>query len=167
MLRLKERKAKGNATGRPEVKSELRELADRYLAWQVATRYTESTVKGSSYDLAWLLRYLEGQGIDRIADGTAETLADYSRCIRKQRNTRHENRKISLAHVLHRLSGIKQFFGWLTGQNDYFDKTRRGFGASAPSGVPAADDPDAEGGAKAYGRAGIEKPHRLPGQSIA
>ena len=116
MLRLKERKAKGNATGRPEVKSELRELADRYLAWQVATRYTESTVKGSSYDLAWLLRYLEGQGIDRIADGTAETLADYSRCIRKQRNTRHENRKISLAHVLHRLSGIKQFFGWLTGQ---------------------------------------------------
>lgn len=113
MPRLKERTAKTKFTPRPTPKSELRELADRYLAWMVATRYAEDTVKGAASNLSWLLRYLEGQGIDRIADVTTEILEDYSLCLRKQRNTRHEDRKISLAQVLHRLFTAKQFFGWL------------------------------------------------------
>ncbi|MCX5792383.1 MAG: tyrosine-type recombinase/integrase [Elusimicrobia bacterium] len=113
MPQLKERTAKTKFTNRPTPKSELRELADRYLTWMVATRYAEDTVKGAASNLSWLLRYLEGQGIDRIADVTTEILEDYSLCLRKQRNTRHEDRKISLAQVLHRLFTAKQFFGWL------------------------------------------------------
>lgn len=96
--------------------NELTELADRYLAWMVATRYAEETVKGTASDMSWLLRYLEGQGIDRIADVTTEVLEDYSLCLRRQRNTRHEDRKISLAQVLHRLFSAKRFFGWLLEQ---------------------------------------------------
>lgn len=116
MLTLEEKIAAKRAERPAAPKSELRGLADRYLAWLVATRYSEATLKGHSADIEWLLRYLEAHKIDRIADVTSETLADYSLCLRKQRNTRHEDRKISLAHVLHRLFTAKQFFGWLMGQ---------------------------------------------------
>jgi integrase/recombinase XerD len=112
MLKLEEKVKAKRATPA----SELRDLADRYLAWLVATRYSEATLKGHSADIEWLLRYLEAKGIDRIADVTTEVLADYSLRLRQQRNTKHEDRKISLAHVLHRLFTAKQFFGWLAGQ---------------------------------------------------
>ena len=82
----------------------------------MATRYSEATIKGHGADLAWLLRYLEGKGIGRVADITSETLEDYSLWLRKLRNARHEDRKISLAHVLHRLTSTKQFFAWLAKQ---------------------------------------------------
>ncbi len=116
MPQLREKTAKIKFTPRPTPKSELRELADRYLSWMVATRYAEDTVKGASSDLSWLLRYLERQDIDRIADVTAEILEGYSLCLRNQQNTRHEDRKISLAQVMHRLFTARQFFGWLAGQ---------------------------------------------------
>lgn len=98
------------------MKTEARELADRYLAWLVATRYSPETVKGAANDLEWLLRYLETQGIDRIADVTEDTLGDYSLRLREQRNMRHEGRAISLSHVSHRLGTLRQFFRWLTEQ---------------------------------------------------
>lgn len=97
-------------------RTELRELANRYLAWLVATRFAEDTVKNHTADIEWFLRYLEGQRIERIADVTPETLEDYSLRLRKQRHTVHENRKISLAHVSHRLNTVKQFFSWLAKQ---------------------------------------------------
>lgn len=99
-----------------KAKSELRELADRYLAWLVATRFAEDTVKNHTADIEWFLRYLEGQRIERIADVTPETLEGYSLRLRKQRHSVHENRKISLAHVSHRLNTVKQLFGWLAKQ---------------------------------------------------
>ena len=116
MQRLKERSATRKPTVPPEVKSEPRELTDRYLAWMVATRYAEDTLKSYSADLVWFLRYLERHGVDRIADVTGETLEDYSLWLRNLQNSRHEDRKISLAHVSHRLYTLKQFFGWLLKQ---------------------------------------------------
>ena len=115
MLKLTE-KPKAKAIDRAAPKSELRELADRYIAWLIATRFAEDTIKGHTFDIEWFLRYLEAQGIDRIADVTADTLEDYSLRLRKQRNTVHEERKISMAHVSHRLNTVKQFFGWLLKQ---------------------------------------------------
>jgi site-specific recombinase XerD len=102
MPQLKERAKKIQLSGKLAPDSELRELANRYLSWMAATRYSEETIKGSLSDMSWLLRYLERQGIDRIADVTTEILEDYSLCLRRQRNTRHEDRKISLAQVMHR-----------------------------------------------------------------
>ena len=116
MPQLKERAAKIKLTSKSAPDNELRDLANRYLSWMVATRYSEETVKGVYSDLSWLLRYLERQGIDRIADVTTEILEDYSLCLRRQRNTPHEDRKISLAQVMHRLFSAKQFFGWLLEQ---------------------------------------------------
>ncbi|MDA8326742.1 MAG: tyrosine-type recombinase/integrase [Nitrospiraceae bacterium] len=116
MPQLKERAKKIQLSGKLAPDSELRELANRYLSWMAATRYSEETIKGSLSDMSWLLRYLERQGIDRIADVTTEILEDYSLCLRRQRNTRHEDRKISLAQVMHRLFSAKQFFGWLLEQ---------------------------------------------------
>ena len=116
MPQLKERAKKIQLSGKLAPDNELRELANRYLSWLVATRYSEETVKGVYSDLSWLLRYLEGQGIDRIADVTTEILEDYSLCLRRQRNTRHEDRKIGMAQVMHRLFSAKQFFGWLLEQ---------------------------------------------------
>ncbi|HOI42929.1 MAG TPA: tyrosine-type recombinase/integrase [Elusimicrobiales bacterium] len=115
MLRLKDSpKAKAIKPAAPV--SELRELADRYLGWLVATRYAEATVQGHTADISWLLRYLERNGIARIADVTPETLENYSLWLRKLRNARRPDRKISPAHVSHRLATAKQFFGWLTKQ---------------------------------------------------
>jgi len=115
MPKLKERTTK-RIISRPEVKSELRELVHRYFTWMMATRYSPETIKTYGGDIEWFLRYLEGQGIERIADVTAETVADYSLRLRQQRNTIHEDRLISLSSVMHRLFSLKQFFGWLMGQ---------------------------------------------------
>ena len=114
MLQLEERTAKGKAA--TALKSEPRELADRYLAWLAATRYADASIRSYGTDLKWFLRYLEARGVARIADVTAETLADYSLCLRNQGNTFHKGIKISLSHVSHRLFAIKQFFGWLAEQ---------------------------------------------------
>lgn len=116
MPRLKERAVKSKITSRPAVKTELRDLVDRYYAWMMATRYSPETVQTYGNDIEWFLRYLEGQGIERIADVTAEIIADYSLRLRQQRNTIHEDRLISLSSVMHRLFSLKQFFGWLMGQ---------------------------------------------------
>ena len=82
----------------------------------MATRYSPETIKGAANDLDWFLRYLEGHGIERIADVTEETISDYSLRLRAQRNMKHEDRKISLSHVSHRLGTLRQFFRWLTEQ---------------------------------------------------
>ncbi len=116
MLTLEEKIKAKKAAAHAAPKSELRELAASYLAWLLATRYAEDTITNHTANIEWFLRYLEEQCITRIADVTAEMLADYSLCLRKQRNTVHEDRKISLAHVQHRLFTVKQFFGWLVGQ---------------------------------------------------
>jgi len=116
MLRLEERTKANKTANRAAPASELRELADRYIAWLISTRFAEDTIKGHTSDIEWFLRYLEAQGIDRIADVTADTLEDYSVRLRKQRNTIHEARKIGMAHVAHRLNTVKQFFGWLLKQ---------------------------------------------------
>lgn len=116
MLKLEEKIKARQAAARSTPVSELRELADRYLSWLVATRYAEETIKGCNADLEWLLHYLEAHGIERIADVTTEVLEDYSLRLREQRHTVHEDRKISLAHVTHRLTTTKQFFGWLMEQ---------------------------------------------------
>ena len=113
---LKETNAPRKTASRAEAQSEARELGDRYVAWLIATRYAEDTIKGYSADLEWFLRYLEAQGIERIADVTEDTLADYSLRLRQQRHTIHENRTISVSHVMHRLFTLKQFFGWLVKQ---------------------------------------------------
>jgi len=116
MQRLEEKIKAKKAANRAAPISELRELADRYLGWVIATRFAEDTIKNHTANIEWFLRYLEGQRIDRIADVTAETLEDYSLRLREQRNTVHEDRKISLAHVQHRLNTVKQFFSWLLKQ---------------------------------------------------
>jgi len=116
MLGITEKSKAKKAITRAAPRSEARELADRYLAWMAATRYSEETIRGSKYDLEWFLRYLETRGIERIADVTEDLLSDYSLALRKQRHSVHENRTISLSHVLHRLFGVKQFFGWLVEQ---------------------------------------------------
>jgi len=116
MLKLEEKIKARKKASRPIPKGELRELTERYLAWLIATRYSAASLKGYSADLEWFLRYLEAHGIERIADVTTEILEDYSLRLREQRNTVHEDRKISLAHVLHRLFTVKQFFGWLMEQ---------------------------------------------------
>jgi len=114
MLQLEERTAKEKAA--PVLRTEPRELAERYLAWLAATRYAGASIKTYGTDIKWFLRYLEARGIDRIADVTAETLADYSLRLREQRNTVHEGEKIGLPHIAHRLFAIKRFFGWLAEQ---------------------------------------------------
>jgi integrase/recombinase XerD len=116
MLRLKEKPKAGKAIDSTAPKTEARELADRYLSWLVATRYSPETVKGAANDLEWFLRYLEAREIERIADVTEDTLGDYSLRLREQRNMWHEDRKISLSHVSHRLGTLKQFFRWLMEQ---------------------------------------------------
>ena len=116
MLQLKERATEEKAAPQPALKSEPRELAARYLAWLAATRYAGASIKSYGTDIKWFLRYLEARGVDRIADVTAETLAEYSLCLRNQGNTVHKGGKISLSHVGHRLFAIKQFFGWLAEQ---------------------------------------------------
>lgn len=116
MLRLEEKIKAKKAANRAAPTSELRELVDRYVSWLVASRFAEDTVQGHTSDIEWFLRYLEAQGIDRIADVTADTLEDYSLRLRKQKHTLHKDRKISMAHVSHRLNTVKQFFGWLLKQ---------------------------------------------------
>lgn len=116
MPQLEESPAVEMAAPLPAPKSESRELADRYLAWLAATRYAGASIRSYGTDIKWFLRYLEAQGVSRIADVTAQTLADYSLCLRNQGNTFHKGIKISLSHVTHRLFAIKQFFGWLAEQ---------------------------------------------------
>lgn len=116
MPQLEERTAEKETVPQPVPKSEPREMAERYLAWLAATRYSGASIKSYGTDVKWFLRYLEAQGIERIADVTAQMLADYSICLRNQGNTFHKDSKISLSHVSHRLFAIKQFFGWLAEQ---------------------------------------------------
>lgn len=113
MPQLKERTTEEQAAPRPAATSEPRELSDRYLAWLAATRYAGASIRSYGTDIKWFLRYLEERGIERIADVTAETLAEYSLHLREQRNTAHKGEKIGLPHVAHRLFSIKRFFGWL------------------------------------------------------
>lgn len=116
MLRLEEKQKSLKAIDRIAPDGELRELADKYRSWMIATRYAPDTIQGYGLDLVWFLRYLERNGIDRIADVTAETLENYSLWLRTLQNTKHEDRKISMTHVMHRLFSVKQFFGWLVKQ---------------------------------------------------
>jgi len=95
-------------------KGELRELKERYLAWLVSTGYAETTVTGSHSDLEWLLRYLDTRAVARAADMTREVLEGYAVWVRERQNHYHEDRRVSLAQVLHRLTTLKSFCRWLT-----------------------------------------------------
>jgi len=95
-------------------RGELRDLKDRYLMWLVSTGYAETTVDGSHSDLEWLLRYLDMRGVARAADMTREVLENYSVWVRERQNHYHEDRKVSQAQVLHRLTTLKSFCRWLT-----------------------------------------------------
>jgi len=94
-------------------KGELRDCKDRYLVWLVSTGYAETTVEGSHSDLEWLLRYLDMRGVTRVADMTREVLDHYAVWIRERQNHYHEDRRVSQAQVLHRLTTLKSFGRWL------------------------------------------------------
>lgn len=95
-------------------KGELREYKERYLFWLVTTGYAETTVEGSHSDLEWLLRYLDMRGVARVADMTSEVLENYAVWVRERQNHYHEDRRVSQAQVLHRLTSLKSFCRWLT-----------------------------------------------------
>jgi integrase/recombinase XerD len=109
-------KKKGPSVTLNAPSAEVQDLKDRYLAWMMATGYAEDSLKGAHSDLEWFFRFLRAAGISRIADVTPEVLADYSIWLRENKNRRNEGLTLSLAHVLHRLVGLKQFFKWLTKQ---------------------------------------------------
>lgn len=107
------RPSHGRRAVRAAAVSELRGLKEKYLTWLVATGYAETTVRNSHADLEWLLRFLELRAVSRVADMTTEVLRDFSLWLREQNNRYHENRSVSLAHVLHRLTTLKAFCRWL------------------------------------------------------
>lgn len=92
---------------------ELRALAERYMASLVSSGYSAVTIKNAGGDFDWLLSYLAERGVERVADVTTEVLNDFALWLREARNTHHENRTLSLGHVLHRLTTTRQFFRWL------------------------------------------------------
>lgn len=96
-----------------EASAELRELKERFLAWMLATRYAETSIKGAHSDLEWLYRFLAMRGVERIADVTPEVLNEYSLWLRVHRPSRNQAKTISLHHLVHRLYGVKWFFRWL------------------------------------------------------
>jgi len=96
--------------------TELRDLKDRFLAWMAVTQYAEESMKGAHSDMEWFLGYLDLMEITRIADVTREVLDDYSLWLRAAKNRKHEGRALSVAHIHHRLSGVKHFFAWLARQ---------------------------------------------------
>jgi integrase/recombinase XerD len=96
--------------------AEVQDLKDRYVAWLIATGYAEDSIKGAHSDLEWFFKFLRAAGVSRIADVTPELLNEYSLWLREHKNYRNEGRTLGLAHVLHRLIGVKQFFKWLTKQ---------------------------------------------------
>lgn len=95
-------------------KGELRDFKERYLVWLFSTGYAETTIEGSHSDLEWLLRYLDSRGVARVADMTREVLENYAVWVRERQNHYHEDRRVSLAQVLHRLTTLKSFCRWLT-----------------------------------------------------
>lgn len=97
----------------PKPCAELRALADRYMASLVSSGYSAVTIKNAGSDFDWLLRYLAERGVERVADVTTEVLNDFALWLREQRSQYHEDRTLSLGHVLHRLTTTRQFFRWL------------------------------------------------------
>ena len=93
--------------------AELRELEASYLVWMEVTRYADASIKGAHSDLAWFFRYLGMRAVARVADVTPELLNNYSLWLRENKTRKNEGKTLSLAHLHHRLSGVKQFFKWL------------------------------------------------------
>lgn len=93
--------------------AELRELEARYLTWMEVTRYAGDSIKGAHSDLSWFFRFLGMRAVARVADVTPELLNDYSLWLRENKTRKNEGKTLSLAHLYHRLSGVKQFFKWL------------------------------------------------------
>lgn len=96
--------------------AEFQQLKDRFLAWMIATRYAETSIKGAHADLEWLYKFLGLRDIKRAADVTPEVLNDYSLWLRERENKSHKGQKLSMAHILHRLTGVKSFCKWLADQ---------------------------------------------------
>jgi integrase/recombinase XerD len=93
---------------------ELQELKDRYLAWMIATRYAEDTIQHAHTSAEWLFKYLGMQGVSRVADVTSEVLDGYSLWLRERPNAYHNGKLIGTRTIIYRLTGVKQFFKWLT-----------------------------------------------------
>ena len=104
------------ASARPksayEPSAELRGLKDRYLAWMLATRYAEASVKTAHADLEWLLRFLALRAVERAADVTPELLDGYSLWLREKPNAFHEGKTLGMTTVHYRLLTAKSFFKW-------------------------------------------------------
>lgn len=94
-----------------EERSDLRKLKERYLAWMIASRYADTTVKGAHADLEAFLRFLEFKEIAKISDVTTQVLNDYSLWLRERKE---DGKSSSVLHIKHRLIGVRQFFSWLT-----------------------------------------------------
>lgn len=99
-----------------DVSKGLKLLKDRYLRWLFATRYAETTIKGSHADLEWFYRFLAQAGIENVEQVSFDTLSDYSMWLRQLENHRTKGGKLSLAHINHRLVTLKQFFKWLANE---------------------------------------------------
>lgn len=93
--------------------AELQELKDRYLAWMIATRYAEDTIKDAHNCVEWLFRFLGLHGIGRIADVTPEVLDGYSLWLHERPNAYHDGKLIGTRTIFYRLIAVKWFFKWL------------------------------------------------------
>jgi integrase/recombinase XerD len=93
-------------------KGELWAVKDRYLCWMIATNFGDFTIKGHHHELLRFFAYLEGRGIERIADATHEVLQGYAFEIRKPKN----GLPAPLLYVHTRLMILRQFLKWVVGQ---------------------------------------------------
>ncbi|MFA6253471.1 MAG: tyrosine-type recombinase/integrase [Patescibacteria group bacterium] len=91
-------------------KGELWDLKDKYLCWMIASNYSKLTVRGAHADLSWFMRYLDAQGVTRIANITPAILEEYSLSVREPKNGIAPRP----GYISHKLITIKQFFKYLT-----------------------------------------------------
>ncbi|MDX6768953.1 MAG: tyrosine-type recombinase/integrase [Elusimicrobiota bacterium] len=92
--------------------AEMREAKDRYMAWMISTGYAEDTLKGAHHDIEWLYRYLDESKVERLADVVPEMLMEYIVWLRETRGFGHPYKKLSSAHMYHRILGVRKFFQW-------------------------------------------------------
>lgn len=102
-----ERKRPGPKAYRGE--GELWDIKDRYLESMRASNYAENSIKGAHGNLSYFFRWLEGQGITRVAEVTERELYYFSMKLREPKNGLAPR----ITHVQQRLLAVKMFFRWL------------------------------------------------------
>ncbi len=96
-----------------QTKREIAELREKYLEYLQNNRYSIQTIKNEDYALRSLEHFLEGQGIERIADVTTETIGEYNQFIRNHKDE-ETGKSYNISTITGKLQPVKYFFCWLT-----------------------------------------------------